>query len=216
MSKQHSNKEHYYCQHCGKELLGKERKRKKYCNNSCAASATRVGKKHSDETRIKISRTLQSQNTNFDGTYKSLVKQKYFCLNCGKEIENVGSNKENKFCSNKCQGEFKHKKRYQLILDGDESIMRANYSPKPFKVDILKEQGNVCAICGGKAEHNGKPLVFVLDHIDGNAANNRRENLRCICPNCDSQLETYKSKNKNGARSYYRYHKFDKETKIGK
>ena len=35
-------------------------------------------------------------------------------------------------------------------------------------------------------------------------------------PNCDSQLDTYKSKNKNGARSYYRYHKYDEETKIGK
>lgn len=41
--------------------------------------------------------------------------------------------------------------------------------------------------------------------IDGNASNNRRDNLRCICPNCDSQLDTYKSKNKNGARYYYRY-----------
>ena len=44
-----------------------------------------------------------------------------------------------------------------------------------------------------------------VDHIDGNASNNRRDNLRCICPNCDSQLDTYKSKNKNGARYYYRY-----------
>ena len=46
-----------------------------------------------------------------------------------------------------------------------------------------------------------------MDHIDGNAANNRRDNYRAICPNCDSQLDTFKSKNKNSSRHYHRYHK---------
>ncbi len=48
-------------------------------------------------------------------------------------------------------------------------------------------------------------MVFILYHIDGHASNNTRENLRLICPNCDSQLDTYKSKNKNEDRYYYRY-----------
>ena len=94
--------------------------------------------------------------------------------------------------------------------------MRANYVPKAFKSDIIAEQNGLCAICKCPQEHNGKPLVFILDHIDGHASNKKRDNLRCICPNCNSQLDTYKSKNKNGERSYYRYHKFDEETKIGR
>lgn len=157
-------------------------------------------------------RTINPKETFNKGVTKY---EKGICLNCGKEFIKY-PNKINKFCSNKCQGEYNHKIVYQKIIDGDESVMKGNYSPKPFRNDILEEQGGVCAICGNTPIWNDKPLVFIVDHIDGNAANNKRENLRCICPNCDSQLDTYKSKNKNGARSYYRYHKYDENTKIGK
>ena len=45
-----------------------------------------------------------------------------------------------------------------------------------------------------------KRITFYLDHINRDASQSNRENLRLICPNCDSQLDTYKSKNKNSKR----------------
>lgn len=124
------------------------------------------------------------------------------CKCCGKPIS-----KSKTYCNFTCEHTYLHKLAYQKIIDGDSSIMKANYVPKAFKEDILEEQGGVCAICGMKPMWNEKPLVFILDHIDGHASNNKRDNLRLICPNCDSQLDTYKSKNKCGERSYYRYHR---------
>ena len=52
-----------------------------------------------------------------------------------------------------------------------------------------------CAICDLGQIWNGKPLTLRLDHINGNNRDNRRENLRWVCPNCDSQLPTYSGKN---------------------
>lgn len=66
---------------------------------------------------------------------------------------------------------------------------------------VLEKQNFKCAICGISNEWNGKPLNFVLDHINGDCSNSSYNNIRLICPNCDSQLDTYKSKNKNSARN---------------
>lgn len=51
---------------------------------------------------------------------------------------------------------------------------------------------------------NNKKIVFILDHIDGHHDNNDENNLRLVCPNCDSQLPTYKSKNRGNGDDYDR------------
>lgn len=50
---------------------------------------------------------------------------------------------------------------------------------------------NQCSECGVGCEWNGKPLVMVLDHINGVSNDNRLENLRLLCPNCNSQTTTF-------------------------
>ena len=128
------------------------------------------------------------------------------CEWCGKEIEKTRSNRNNtKFCCRKCYLEYHAKERYNAYLQ-DNSIAYGLQNMQRYKKYFLQEQDHKCAICGMNDTWNNKPLVFILDHIDGNADNNNRENLRLVCPNCDSQLDTYKSKNKNSARA--KYHKF--------
>lgn len=54
-----------------------------------------------------------------------------------------------------------------------------------------------CAICSQEPFWNGKELTLTLDHINGNNKDDRLENLRWVCPNCDRQLDTFCSKNTN-------------------
>ncbi|GAA4708977.1 HNH endonuclease [Nocardioides conyzicola] len=83
--------------------------------------------------------------------------------------------------------------------------MHAGTTPRHYiRRYILDEQGGLCAICALPSEWHGLPLTLVLDHIDGDASNNRRQNLRLVCPNCDSQLATYKSRNRGRGRAWRR------------
>lgn len=56
-----------------------------------------------------------------------------------------------------------------------------------------------CSICGQEPFWNGKELTLTLDHINGNNIDDRLENLRWVCPNCDRQLDTFGSKNRRVA-----------------
>lgn len=54
---------------------------------------------------------------------------------------------------------------------------------------------NKCAVCG-ISSWNKKPLNLELDHVDGRRMNHELSNLRLLCPNCHSQTDNYRSKNR--------------------
>ena len=121
------------------------------------------------------------------------------CSKCGKSIC-----RENK--SGLCQSCYRIKQNEEKIqkwlATGDTGCKVATTLRNCIRDYILKEQNYTCALCPTGITWNGKELHFVLDHIDGDASNNVRSNLRLVCPNCDSQLDTFKSRNKHSARTH--------------
>jgi hypothetical protein len=49
----------------------------------------------------------------------------------------------------------------------------------------------ICEKCGQGEDWNGERMSLILDHINGVPNDNRIENLRILCPNCNATLPTH-------------------------
>ena len=87
------------------------------------------------------------------------------------------------------------KKPLEEYLKKDSSANRYHLKRRLIREGVLE---NVCSECLQKPEWKGKPMVLVLDHINGVNNDNRLDNLRLLCPNCNSQQDTFAGRNKRG------------------
>lgn len=106
------------------------------------------------------------------------------CKNCGKEVTYSPSQSKGLYCSWDCSAADRIKPKFAL---------NTNWS-KHMGTHLKKLRGEQCEECG-ITEHNGKPITFQIDHINGDRRDNRHENLKIVCPNCHSQTSTYGVKN---------------------
>jgi hypothetical protein len=66
---------------------------------------------------------------------------------------------------------------------------------------LLQEANYVCSLClFSRCRENGASILEI-DHIDGNPANNAKENLRVLCPNCHALTPNYKNWGKGKQKS---------------
>lgn len=89
-------------------------------------------------------------------------------------------------------------KYVKSIRFDDDKVFTENstYARHNLKKRIIQQEmiPYKCFECGNKGEWMEKPLPLILDHINGINNDNRIENLRFLCSNCDSQLPTYKNR----------------------
>jgi Zn finger protein HypA/HybF involved in hydrogenase expression len=85
----------------------------------------------------------------------------------------------------------------------DVLVEGSSYSRKKLKLRLyetgLKQRS--CELCGQGEVWRGKPMALILDHVNGVPDDNRLENLRIVCPNCNSTFDTHCGrKNRAGRR----------------
>jgi hypothetical protein len=149
------------------------------------------------------------------------------CLFCGNKIP--FEKRRGKFCNKSCsasfnnQGVTRHIKGSKVCSCGNSKLPQNKYcsvcsekhvyhrakSVEGVKTDIARKKllleirGHRCEGCG-LAEWRGQPITIELHHVDGNTDHNAEDNLQLLCPNCHSQSDTHRTRNKNGKRQLMR------------
>lgn len=72
-----------------------------------------------------------------------------------------------------------------------------HYQSHKLKIRLFSEgiKKPICEICK-ISKWLDNPIAFELHHIDGNRHNHSLDNLKLLCPNCHSQTDTFRAKNK--------------------
>jgi len=112
----------------------------------------------------------------------------------------------NHFYNDKIGGLCKYTNSIKYDIN-DVLIPNSNYSTSHLKKRLYEEgyKDRFCEICGQGEEWNGRKMSLILDHINGINNDNRLENLRIVCPNCNATLETHcRGNNKINKKKIYK------------
>jgi len=134
----------------------------------------------------------------------SRVKPKKQCQQCSKEL----SNRSSTYCNSMCQHKYQYDDYIAKWLSGIEIGGHKYGVTSQVRRWVRELYGLFCWECGWSRPHpdTGEPPLQI-DHIDGDAGNNRPENLRLLCGGCHSLTPTYGNRGGRTSARTYRYGK---------
>lgn len=94
-----------------------------------------------------------------------------------------------------------------ILVEKSTYFHNCNLKERLYKEGLKKRE---CELCGQGEEWKGKKISLILDHENGIHNDNRLNNLRIVCPNCNASLET------NGGKNINQKHKTKRKEKIKK
>jgi len=104
------------------------------------------------------------------------------------------------FCSVDCRAGHRREQVYQKIREGTWQN-KTGKNGSVLREFLLKDRGNVCERCG-RSEWEGQPIKVTVHHIDGNAGNNKLDNVCLLCWNCHSLTKTFGRGKHKSARNW--------------
>jgi len=76
----------------------------------------------------------------------------------------------------------------EILVENSSYTNRTKLKKRLYDSGLKKP---ICELCGQDEWWYGKKMSLILDHINGINNNNRLENLRIVCPNCNATLPTH-------------------------
>lgn len=98
----------------------------------------------------------------------------------------------NHFTSTPVKRNSRKQKTLDEILTVNSYFDTTNLKYRLYESGLKTEE---CELCTQGPIWMGKKMSLRLDHINGINTDNRIENLRIVCPNCDATLDTFSGKN---------------------